>query len=86
MGRGWKVVGYNIATEQFYYIEGEYPDEETAQSVAEGLLKTIEDFQPSDLSGGQGELGTQDRVFIIKPDGNMYQYLPTSFPPPLHLY
>ena len=86
MSNKWKLVSYDTSEERFYYIGREYPDKKTAQNAARIFLNILEDWQPSALSGGQGEFGTQDRVFVVKPDGEIYRILPISFPPTIRLY
>ena len=74
----WKIRGYDSFEGAFYDIEGEYPSEEEARQAARKKLQEIETSQPTEDSGGQEDEGIQDRVFIVRPDGTQYRYLPVG--------
>lgn len=84
MGGKWKLAGYDAFASEYYKlgdfsvvdgrstIDGmkpEYDTREEALADAYKRLDYLEETQPTATSGGQGDLGTQDRVFIIHPDG-----------------
>ena len=74
----WKLKGYDAFEGAFYDIEGEYPTEGEAQQAARKKLQEIEVSQPREDSGGQDDESIQDRVFIVRPDGTQYRYLPVG--------
>ena len=72
----WLVKGYDTHEGEYYSIAGEYRSEDEARAAALKKFKEIEETQPIDSSGGQSEMGIQDRLFIVRPDGSQYRYLP----------
>lgn len=75
MGK-WRLFGYDTLSEEYYPLEGKYDTKEEAMLAAESHLAKVEQTQPSESSGGQEKYGVQDRVYIERPDGSRYQYLP----------
>lgn len=74
--RSWRLLGYDTFAGTYYSVPGRYWSEQAARRAAKGYLKKVEREQPSRQSGGQK--GIQDRVFIVRPDGSMYRYLPNG--------
>lgn len=70
----WKLEGFDTFLEESYPLAGEYSTEEEAIQAAEKRLEELEEEQPTNSSGGQGEFGIQDRVYIIRPDGTKYRF------------
>jgi hypothetical protein len=81
LSRGkWKLQGYDTFAREDYPVPGEYRSEAEAQKAARKRLELLEQRQPSASSGGQKPDGIQDRVYIIRPDGTGYRYLPDDWP------
>lgn len=76
MTESWKLVGYDSFDETYYSLSGVFPNETEARQSAVLRLRSLEITQPSDNSGGQGEFGIQDRVFIERPNGTRYRFIP----------
>lgn len=81
----WKIEGYDtfdskwdVESDPFYPIEGEWNTEKEAIEAAKKFLDKIERHQPSSRSGGQSILGLQDHVYIVRPDGSKYRYIPNG--------
>ena len=85
MSGPWRIEGYDtfgarcapneIDPEALYPLgdpDG-YPSKLAAVKAAVEALREIEREQPSAQSGGQGLMGIQDRVFIVKPDGTKFR-------------
>ena len=79
----WRIQGYDTfesmwdkESNPFYPIEGEWDTEEEAIKAAKGYLNKIEKHQPTSKSGGQSAGGIQDHVYIVKPDGSRYRFIP----------
>lgn len=79
----WKIEGYDtfdskwdVESDSFYPIEGEWNTETEAKKAAKKYLEKLERQQPPFNSGGQSELGIQDHVYIVRPDGTKYRYVP----------
>jgi len=70
----WTLRGYDTFADESYPFEGEFPTQADAELAAHERLQELEIQQPSSSSGGQA--GMQDRVYIIRPDGTGYRYLP----------
>ena len=70
----WKLEGYDTFSDESYGLSGEYKSLEEAEKAAVGRLEEIEETQPSGSSGGQD--GIQDRIYIMKPDGSKYLFVP----------
>ncbi len=68
--------GYDTFSGDYYPLAGTYRSEVDAQKAARKFLQDVERSQPSKSSGGQH--GIQDRVFIVRPDGASYRYLPNE--------
>lgn len=81
MNEGWKLIGHDTFEGVDYPLDGEYTDEEAARQAGETKFQSIEETQPRKSSGGQDDLGIQDRLFIQRPDGTRYRFLP--LPPEL---
>lgn len=64
----FKVLGFDTFSSEWYSL-GSFHAEEKALAVAQAKLRVLEHTQPSASSGGQAEMGIQDRVFIEGPDG-----------------
>lgn len=80
----WTLTGVDGFSDEPYEIPGAYDTEERARDVARLHLAAIELTQPTSETGGQGEDGIQDRIYIISPNGNEYRYFddsPTRVPP-----
>jgi len=73
-GNRWKLEGYDTFAGEVYPIEGTWRSQEAAEKAAATVLKKLEKQQPPLQSGGQE--GIQDQVYIIRPDGTRYRYLP----------
>ena len=71
----WTLEGYDTFEEASYPLPGRYPTEAQAIQAAHIQLRKLEQSQPSNVSGGQGEYGIQDRVYIIHPDGRKERFL-----------
>jgi len=74
MSKPWKLLGYDTFSSEWYSLPGSYRSEREAQAAADARLDDLERTQPSRSSGGQGDLGIQDRVFIQRPDGSQYRH------------
>jgi hypothetical protein len=70
----WRLEGYDTFEGASYPLKGEYSDEKAARGAAQERLAELERTQPSSSSGGQGDLGIQDRVYIVRPDGSKYRF------------
>lgn len=79
----WRIEGYDtfesqwdMESDPFYPIEGEWDTEEEALKAAKDYLRIIEKHQPTSTSGGQSAAGIQDHVYIVRPDGSKYRCVP----------
>jgi hypothetical protein len=72
--KGWSLEGYDTFAGECYPLPGRFRNEEAARRAAHKYLLKLERTQPSAVSGGQD--GIQDQVYIRRPDGSMYRYLP----------
>jgi hypothetical protein len=79
LGR-WKLQGYDVFSDEYYHLPARHWTEALARKAARRYLRSLERMQPSASSGGQKKLGMQDRVFIVRPDGTAYRYLPADWP------
>jgi hypothetical protein len=70
----WMLLGYDAFAREWYPLRGRFSTELAAQRAAKKRLVELERTQPSAVSGGQA--GIQDQVYIIRPDGTRYRYLP----------
>jgi hypothetical protein len=70
----WKLEGYDTFSEEEYPLPGEHDTEDAAIAAAQERLADLERTQPSESSGGQD--GIQDRVYVIRPDGERFRVLP----------
>lgn len=68
----WKLIGHDTFAREDYPLS-EHESEEAAIEAARARLRSLEVTQPSATSGGQGDEGIQDRVFIERPDGTRYR-------------
>jgi len=57
------------------YDIAEAPSRDAAEAVARAYLDRLETEQPSAASGGQGDGGIQDRIYILTPDGQRHRYV-----------
>jgi hypothetical protein len=71
----WRLEGYDTFEGASYPLKGVYGTEAAAQAAARDRLAYLETTQPTASSGGQGRLGIQDRVYVVRPDGTRYRYL-----------
>ena len=74
----WRLEGYDAYSEEPYEIRGEWPTEEKTREAARDHLREIAFYQPEEMAGGQTDEGIQDRIFIIRPDGSKYRFLPVE--------
>jgi len=74
LGRNWRLRGFDSFSGEDYQLPGAYRSEAQVLRAAQKRLAQIERQQPSETSGGQD--GIQDQVFIMRPDGTQYRYLP----------
>ena len=81
----WKIEGYDtfeskwdVESDAFYPLEGEWNEEKEAKQAAKEFLEKIERQQPSTNSGGQSAFGIQDHVYIVRPDGSRCRYVPNG--------
>jgi hypothetical protein len=72
----WMLQGYDTFAGDRYHLAGPFFSERAARRAAKRELRKIEKMQPTESSGGQGPSGIQDRVYIVRPDGSIYRYLP----------
>jgi hypothetical protein len=70
----WKLEGHDTFSREQYRLPGEYASEAQAQAAARERLKQFDRSQPAVMSGGQA--GVQDGVYIVRPDGTSYPYVP----------
>lgn len=75
----WKLEGYDTFEGAYYPLEGEFESKEAAEAAADDQLKKLEQEQPTASSGGQASDGIQDRVYVVRPDGGKYRYMPLTF-------
>ena len=69
MKRGYKLVGYDTFSNEWYDIST-HCTKPAALKAAQKQLKHLEAWQPSSTSGGQFGGGIQDRVYLEDPSGN----------------
>lgn len=72
----WKIRGHDTFSNEPYSLPGEWTDEDGALLGARERLQELERTQPASETGGQDENGIQDKVYIIRPDGTEYPFLP----------
>ena len=77
----WTLVGHDTFSNEDYPVAGDYPTEAAALEAAAAWIAKIELSQPTARSGGQKPDGIQDRVYIARPDGTRYRYLPPGIQP-----
>lgn len=75
-GGPWRLRGYDTFAGEWYPLAGEYPTETAARQAAAAELRDREEEQPTAQSGGQHPGGIQDRLFVVRPNGSVYRYLP----------
>lgn len=72
----WRLVGYDTFEGEYYPLYGEHEDEHNARIAAIERFRMLKETQSSEDSGGQDEFGLQDRIFIQRPDGSKYRFIP----------
>lgn len=72
----WRLRGYDTFAGKWYPLAGIFLSERAAMRAAQQYLKQLEKMQPSKFSGGQD--GIQDQVYIVRPDGTRWRYLPKT--------
>jgi hypothetical protein len=70
----WWVIGWDTFEGEDYPVS-RHATEAESKLAAQAFLSQLERDQPSASSGGQS--GIQDQVFIERPDGVRYRYLPS---------
>jgi hypothetical protein len=73
----WGVEGYDTfegGPDAYYGVKDGLASEEDAQIAAAAYMKELDRTQPAASSGGQGPMGIQDRVYIVRPDGSRYRF------------
>lgn len=74
MKKIWRLIGYDTFSNEWYDLDGSYRSLAAVEKAAQKRLELLEQRQPSASSGGQAELGIQDRVFIETPEGRRYRW------------
>ena len=72
----WRLEGLDTFEGEPYPLPGEYGSQKEAEEAAAQRMGRLEKTQPSETSGGQSFDGIQDRIYIIRPDGTTYRYIP----------
>lgn len=72
----WELGGYDTFAGESYHLAGPFFSEKAATRAAKKELKKLEKMQLSRYSGGQQPGGIQDHIYIVRPDGSSYRYLP----------
>ena len=70
----WWVIGWDTF-EGAEYPVSRHATEAESKVAAQQFLLQLERDQPTASSGGQS--GIQDHVYIVRPDGVRYRYLPS---------
>jgi hypothetical protein len=73
----WAVDGYDTfegGPDAYYRVKDGLESEDEALMVAAGYMQDLERRQPTEPSGGQGPMGIQDQVFVVRPDGTRYRF------------
>ena len=70
----WCLVGFDTFEDEYYSIST-HRSELAARTAAKLKMGEIEKLQPTESSGGQGDLGIQDRLFIEDPTGKRVRYI-----------
>lgn len=70
----WTIEGYDSFAKEAYALPGSYSSQRVAEKAALRRLKALEMMQPSEISGGQN--GMQDQIYIRRPDGTSYRFVP----------
>ena len=74
----WRLKGYDTfegGSDAFYDLSGQFDGQSEAEQGAKDYLAELERTQPSENSGGQGENGIQDHVYVVRPDGTQYRFV-----------
>lgn len=71
----WYLVGFDTFEGEEYPLE-EHNSQESAEQAAMERLLSFEESQPSNESGGQAKEGIQDQIFVVRPDGTRYRFIP----------
>lgn len=77
MENEWKLVSFDTFAETFYHLPGTYVGEKEARQAGALRLEELNKNQPPETSGGQDDLGIQDRIFVQRPDGSRFRFIPT---------
>lgn len=75
MAGKWCLEGFSVVENCSYPFSGEFDTEADALDAARLRLTQLEIDQPSKESGGQDEDGTQDHVYVIRPDSSRYRFV-----------
>jgi hypothetical protein len=81
----WRIHGYDSFAEVPYSLPGTFRYEAKARWAARKYLKVLEKLQPSAVFGSQKPVGIRDRIYIIRPNGTNYRYLPDGWPSDRHM-
>ena len=76
MKNEWKLVGFDAFEGEYYLLVGDYSSELEARQAGVLRFRLLNETQPPEQSGGQCDLGIQDRIFIKRPDGSKYRFIP----------
>jgi len=74
----WRIRGYDEFEGEYYRLTGEFVSEDVAKEAALAQFKLLAITQPHTQSGGQDDFGIQDRVFVVRPDGTQYRFIPVE--------
>jgi hypothetical protein len=69
----WHLLGYDTFAREYYSFFLAFDTEGEVRLAAELALLELAESQPTAVSGGQGERGIQDRVFVFGPRGEFYR-------------
>ena len=72
----WTIHGYDSFAEVTYSLPGSYRSKAKARRAAQKFLHTLARLQPCAVSGEEKPPRIRDRVYIVRPDGAHYSYVP----------
>jgi hypothetical protein len=72
----WTIQGYDSFSEVIYSLPGSYRSAAKARRAAREFLHTLSQLQPAAVPGEERPVGIRDRVYIVRPDGAHYSYVP----------